>query len=1630
MPTISQLPLASTISGTDQLPISQGGVSRATTVGMLLDNLQPTLTLATNALLGRASPGPGGPESIALGTGLQIQNDVLMVDSTAFPQAGTLDTGSQLLINNSTGAAQLMPVSLLRGLYSAGENVSIDQNGTITYTPTAATGNSIGAVAVGEALVINASGQLSVNIGTVPGTVAAGNDPRIAGAEQTANKDQPNGYCGLDDTGLVPASLLPSFASSPVQSVNGQTGAVVLTAQNISGLGSVASQNANAVAFTGGSIGGVDASQMPATPALTGAQPRTLAIHFADYVNVNDFGLARNGTTDDSSRFVAACQAAIAAQKALYIPAGGPILLTDAAQQSLSNLCIFGDSIRDYDSAQGYGHAGSPLWFTGTTKTPFLLGPNVQFYGVNFFWPDQTEAATVGNGGQPIVYPPLFGMQSPAQNITYFTFIDCQVTNCYDFFTATSTSAVVGACAVDRCLIYAIHNCFTFTNNPEVFFISNTLFTWGVYGSVVSVGPTYNLRTYTNTQGTWMKVLGNGTISQISSTTVGGIMSSNNYVYGCYRGIWLAAGTMDISCFADTSFDTVPVVLQGDPGCALFSTRFTGGAWYPIYYTQALPDTTAVVINNPAPGGVGANVSFTGITVPFVNGSLVSISGTNISNLCFTDIRCNALGHTTGGTGPYYGIQINTPSANVRISGCDFQASDAALSNTAIQISACTEATISGCVIRNFSAPIDVETTSGTILLTGNMTQSTQGTNAITGVGTTNVHDLGNLWDVTPFAYNGFAPSNYRPGATIGITPVACSSSAGYVGVQPSATGSGGGTRFGVTALGSGVISLLTNAFNEEQVRINRQTSAANYISLHGSVTGGTAQITTGGGDANSPLQVTGLGTGATYLGSAGSSGSPVIRLGAAVDQSYVSSVPANGFSISVPPNCSTLLLRPASNLATGTVSLPAALADGEKIEIWTSRTITALTVNAAAGTVTDGNDFQLGANASVAFFWNASSATWYQSLGSGLSSGSIATQNSNAVAITGGSITGLSQCQVGNDAATSATLQIDAAAGYSRQVLYQSSSVPRWVAGAEGTPEDNLSVLTSQSVSLGATSLPLASVAGISTGMLVSAAGVAAGTSVVSISGSTGVVLSTATSAAIPAGESIFFYTNQGSDYAILPYDDTGAPLAPTLGQAFVITRATGQTTIKTLLVNGSAAVPTVTAGDTSTNAASTAFVANAIATRAVAVTSLGAPNGVATLDSSGHVPVAQIPASVQGALDYQGSWNAATNAPVLTSGTGTKGMFYTVSVAGSTALDGITQWNVGDHAAFNGVAWEKFDGVPSEVVSVAGRTGAVTLGTADIAGLGSMATQQSGAVAITGGTLDAVTLGGTTPAPATVTTLTAGSTVTLSQATLTVPSYAGLQVFGGSSYAGAARGLGAFDGQQYRTATTQVASGQYAVQFGTGNTTSAPGSVATGSSNAVGGVTGYNGAFGGSHSVSGGFSYALGNSHTLAGTYTYAMGFRARDFGRYGISLFASGDNTSNGDAQRGETVLRATTTGTAVRLTADGATAGSANTINLQANQVAKINIEITGYNSAGNAAACWFARDLLLGRATTVATTALSSSTLTAGGSIGAVAGWTAPTIAADTSNGGLAVTSGYAASTTIKWVARVVSLEVM
>jgi hypothetical protein len=133
-------------------------------------------------------------------------------------------------------------------------------------------------------------------------------------------------------------------------------------------------------------------------------------------------------------------------------------------------------------------------------------------------------------------------------------------------------------------------------------------------------------------------------------------------------------------------------------------------------------------------------------------------------------------------------------------------------------------------------------------------------------------------------------------------------------------------------------------------------------------------------------------------------------------------------------------------------------------------------------------------------------------------------------------------------------------------------------------------------------------------------------------------------------------------------------------------------------LYYNGSKKFETTSTGVTVTGAATaTTFLGDLNGTINTVTTAVTKANSTNDTTVATTAFVKNLIGTIPAGLVFQGTWNADTNTPTLTSGTGTTGNFYIVSVDGSTNLDGITDWKVGDWAVFveQGASdqWEKVD-------------------------------------------------------------------------------------------------------------------------------------------------------------------------------------------------------------------------------------------------------------------------------------------------------------------------------------------------
>ena len=170
----------------------------------------------------------------------------------------------------------------------------------------------------------------------------------------------------------------------------------------------------------------------------------------------------------------------------------------------------------------------------------------------------------------------------------------------------------------------------------------------------------------------------------------------------------------------------------------------------------------------------------------------------------------------------------------------------------------------------------------------------------------------------------------------------------------------------------------------------------------------------------------------------------------------------------------------------------------------------------------------------------------------------------------------------------------------------------------------------------------------------------------------------------------------------------DTGTPAILSNGTTPSLNSGISAAEVRTLIGAGtSSTTGTVT---------SVSGTANRISVTAGATPTVNAITGAVNSSSANLATGAQIQtaidSAVTGVLKYIGTWNAATNVPTLVSAKGNPGEYYIVSTAGSTNLDGITDWAVGDWAVFSDLAtdaWQKIDNTQVGNVTGSGSSGRV---------------------------------------------------------------------------------------------------------------------------------------------------------------------------------------------------------------------------------------------------------------------------------------------------------------------------------
>jgi hypothetical protein len=147
---------------------------------------------------------------------------------------------------------------------------------------------------------------------------------------------------------------------------------------------------------------------------------------------------------------------------------------------------------------------------------------------------------------------------------------------------------------------------------------------------------------------------------------------------------------------------------------------------------------------------------------------------------------------------------------------------------------------------------------------------------------------------------------------------------------------------------------------------------------------------------------------------------------------------------------------------------------------------------------------------------------------------------------------------------------------------------------------------------------------------------------------------------------------------------------------------------------------VASITATGISANSITFTTDGSVQTSNAIPFSQKGVATGVATLGVDGRLTTEQIPSSLSGAITFQGGWNAFTNTPALSNGTGVTGQQYIVIVGGDRNLGaGNVVYAPGDTVTYGANVWNYVQGT-SPISSVSGNlhmqvgptTGAVVIG------------------------------------------------------------------------------------------------------------------------------------------------------------------------------------------------------------------------------------------------------------------------------------------------------------------------------
>ena len=530
----------------------------------------------------------------------------------------------------------------------------------------------------------------------------------------------------------------------------------------------------------------------------------------------------------DNSPTLASAASAIGGTHRFIAPVG-EILLDADATVALNYLSIEGANVPQNRTA-ALGKAavqGSTFLITGQSASPFTIYKSSSIAGVSFFYPAQAGVTST-----PVIYPPLI-VDNGASSASDFTFYRSNCINCYDFFTQTNPSVVLGAFRVIHSNIYSIRHDFTLSNVGEQVYTEDDLFNPSVYNAVAGAGNQY-LAKWTIANGAHLYVNGNGT-SSVCSTTVAEINEGPGTVVNGKAIVWdIVSGHFDESQFAsgaDANQDGQ--LLYVAPAGLVTDTTWSGvgianGAFgiAPSAYAFDMEGTCGSPVGDlKVNGHLGS-----------LNWGVFNVQGTNMRQVSLNPVEVDGYGIGLEGapSAPIYYANINNQNAVVNLSGSNIYSFYNTTNYEGVNVVNATVVNASGLSIDNTYAAFDVSSyASGQVNIVANSTTGTGGSYSAVGSASANINiGTSNKFD--------------KPNATWSTLTVS----------GPS----GAGARLNISELGAGSAVLGFQDFGIDQWTFGNN-STGNSFSLSDKTSGSIVQwlgVTPGG------TATIGEGTGST----------------------------------------------------------------------------------------------------------------------------------------------------------------------------------------------------------------------------------------------------------------------------------------------------------------------------------------------------------------------------------------------------------------------------------------------------------------------------------------------------------------------------------------------------------------------------------------------------------------------------------------------------------------------------------------------------------------------------------------------------------------------------------------------